>query len=376
MGKRRLNGEATIQETGGRFRAAIQIDGKRIWGPRVDRRADAVPALKRKLGDKYLLGGTPKTVLRCILRTVDSQVASGEIKTTTAELKRTLIRKHIEPDQIARIPIHAITSDNLQRFIDGINLSPHSKRNIAGIITTALRANGITLSYKSRKPLSKKARILTPQEREKSIRFAVGEERWLIGFMLQMGLRRGEALGVMHEDRDADGIMLQVVRIKGVLLVTTLKTRQSEAWVPLPRWMRRYLGKGEGFILNDNGRPRHPGWANRTVAQIADRAGIGRITPHDLRRTAAMGLLESGVDIRTAAEILRHDPAVLATIYAKSRRDLKREAMQAWQQKKCGQKCSQRLNELVQHGGITLVSGTSSRKGVKVRVLSWAPRFN
>jgi integrase len=47
---------------------------------------------------------------------------------------------------------------------------------------------------------------------------------------------------------------------------------------------------------------------------------------HGLGRTFGMDMLESGVDLRTAAEQMRHDTAMLANIYSRSRRDLKRAA--------------------------------------------------
>jgi len=48
---------------------------------------------------------------------------------------------------------------------------------------------------------------------------------------------------------------------------------------------------------------------------------------HKLRGTYGMTLLESGVDIRTAADLMRHDPAMLVRQYAMSRRDLKEAAL-------------------------------------------------
>lgn len=261
---------------------------------------------------------------------MDQQEATGEIKQTTAYLKRLLIGKHISGTEFGLLKTSQVSQVEFRAFLDGLALGSHSKRNVAGVVATGFRSVGIQLTYGAKKELSKRSRVLEPDERKRLLRAAKGEEKWLIGFLMQMGLRRGEALGVMHEDRDQDGITLrrQVVRTTGAILVTSLKTKQSEAWVPLPKWMARYLGKGEGFVLTEDGvRPKSPTWAGKTVAEVAKRAGLGRVTPHDLRHTAAMALLESGVDVVTAAEILRHDPVMLAKVYAKSRRDLKREAL-------------------------------------------------
>lgn len=48
---------------------------------------------------------------------------------------------------------------------------------------------------------------------------------------------------------------------------------------------------------------------------------------HDLRATFGTMLLEQGIDVRTAAELMRHDPTMLLKTYTRSRRDLKRNAI-------------------------------------------------
>ena len=46
-----------------------------------------------------------------------------------------------------------------------------------------------------------------------------------------------------------------------------------------------------------------------------------------LSSTFGMLMLEKGVDVRTAAEIMGHSPAMLSRIYARSRKELKQEAL-------------------------------------------------
>jgi integrase len=50
------------------------------------------------------------------------------------------------------------------------------------------------------------------------------------------------------------------------------------------------------------------------------------LKPYDLRHTAAMRLLQR-TDLRTAAEIMRHSPQMLLEKYARSRRELKLQAI-------------------------------------------------
>ena len=138
-------------------------------------------------------------------------------------------------------------------------------------------------------------------------------------------------MGVRHEDREEDGIVIarSVAQIKGLLIIGPPKNRASESWVPLPEELIDDIG-GTGWVTPEPGSPedpRTPNWLALRVKKAGLRAGIGKVSPHDLRHTAAMNLLEAGVDVVTAAEMLRHDPVMLAKVYAKSRRDLKRDAM-------------------------------------------------
>jgi integrase len=51
--------------------------------------------------------------------------------------------------------------------------------------------------------------------------------------------------------------------------------------------------------------------------------GVPHMGPHALRRTYGMQLLEAGVDVVTAADLMRHDAKMLLEEYARSRPDLK-----------------------------------------------------
>jgi integrase len=75
--------------------------------------------------------------------------------------------------------------------------------------------------------------------------------------------------------------------------------------------------------------PIKPDILTDAIKQMAKDAGVSvpYIGPHAFRRTYGMTLLEAGVDIVTAAELMRHDPMVLAKEYAQTRKDLKTDAV-------------------------------------------------
>lgn len=323
--------EGTIETlANGSFRAVVTIQGKKVVGPRVPKRRDALPALRAKVNARSLT--QHPTLSSLILARIRQRLESGKIQPTTAELHENLFRKHIEQSNLGALRLDQIEQRDLDLFASALPGGPHTTRNVCSLICATLKEHGVSLTYACKKPASTKSVSLTPTQQKQLLRASVGEEKWLIGLLMQAGLRRGEALGLKHEDADEDGALLQrqVVSVRGALMAKQLKTRKSESWIPLPRWMLRCgYGKGQGWVFpdpDDSTRPRDPAWAYRKVIEIGQRIGIKNLTPHDLRHSCAMTLLERGVDVVTAAEMLRHDPALLMKVYAQSRRDLKREA--------------------------------------------------
>jgi hypothetical protein len=62
----------------------------------------------------------------------------------------------------------------------------------------------------------------------------------------------------------------------------------------------------------------HRNVAQRGVETAASRAGLGKVTPHDLRRSFCSLAGRRSVDPGEAAQITGHSPAVLARFYARS----------------------------------------------------------
>lgn len=337
--RKRAHGEATIEQVGAKFRARMMVGGVRLTGPLVQRRADALPALREK--HQAALDGIPPSqaasLADAVLSCIDDRQDAGEIRPSTAALQRHLA-KHVSAAPIGAIPVYRVAQSDVDTFLAGIQGSNHQRRNLGSLISTALRhAGGPEISYRATKDRSLKARWLTADERKNVFAAAesMGEDvLTLIGLLMECGLRRGEALGLAHEDRDADGVRVlrQVVSDGEGLRVTSLKTTRSKSWIPLPAWLQARIGEPrKGLVLaSAKGplEPRSPLWVNGVVSRVAAVAGIGKVTPHDLRRTAAMAMIESGADIVTVAAVIRDNPQTLLRYYTESRRDLKRSAIQ------------------------------------------------
>lgn len=161
----------------------------------------------------------------------------------------------------------------------------------------------------------------------------------LLGF--HTGLRRSEIAGLRWGDLDET-----VVRVVG--------KGNKAAQVPLSRDLRAGLGAwrvlhpqagpdGSNVPLQGPVVPRlrrtftdiEVRWdeplgragVTRIVARRAEQAGLGRVAPHDMRRTFA-GLLEKdGVRIETISQLLRHDSIATTQMYLADNPDRGIQAM-------------------------------------------------
>ena len=113
-------------------------------------------------------------------------------------------------------------------------------------------------------------------------------------FILGTGARLGESAAAQPEDVDWN---------EGTVKLRGTKTRRSARTVPILSSTEHYL-RGSYRCLP------FPSWgrsnASRDLNAAAERAGVGRLRPTDLRRTAAMWLRQSGASASAIAEYLGH----------------------------------------------------------------------
>ena len=73
-----------------------------------------------------------------------------------------------------------------------------------------------------------------------------------------------------------------------------------------------------------------PPGITQVVVSASKRAGIGEVTAHRLRHTAASELLRRGAPLVEIGQLLRHRTELTTTIYAKVDRDRLRELALPW----------------------------------------------
>jgi integrase/recombinase XerD len=135
----------------------------------------------------------------------------------------------------------------------------------------------------------------------------------LIALLESGGLRRAEAVGLEVQDYHAG--VIRVRKGKGrkarEVPLDGSTQRRLEAWLaasastPAAPLLCSVLAGGRPRL----GQPLSVDHVNVLLAQRGEAAGLAPVTPHDLRRTCASELLDSGADVLTVQKILGHaDP--------------------------------------------------------------------
>ncbi|WP_299166979.1 tyrosine-type recombinase/integrase [uncultured Arthrobacter sp.] len=154
----------------------------------------------------------------------------------------------------------------------------------------------------------------------------------LVLVLAYCGLRWGEAvaLRVRHLDMLKRRISVEenAVEVGGRVAVGTPKNHKRRT-VPFPRFLAERLAKqcegkgrddlvfpgedGAGYLRSTRVQAHRGGWFTGAVR----RAGLPRITPHDLRHTAASFAVSAGANVKAVQRMLGHSSAAMTLdIYA------------------------------------------------------------
>jgi len=181
------------------------------------------------------------------------------------------------------------------------------------------------------KPRTRKVKPWTAEEARQFLESAKRDQDPLYAayvLILVMGLRKGEVVGLpwsaANLDRAELDIGWQLQRVRGQLLHRETKTEASETTLPMPgicvtalriREMDQAAAKAAagaswvqvGLVFTTRaGTPFEPRNLNRRFETRCAKAGVRRITVHDMRHTCATLLAALDVHPRVAMRILRH----------------------------------------------------------------------
>jgi len=143
-------------------------------------------------------------------------------------------------------------------------------------------------------------------------------DRALLELIYGAGLRISESVEATLEALDLQNLAIRVSGKRG-------KTR----WVPLPgetaSWLERYLRDSRPklsrtpsalLFLSARGLPLRRTTVGLKLREYAHRAGLPEgVSPHTLRHTYAVHLLQGGADLRALQELLGHESVATTQVY-------------------------------------------------------------
>jgi integrase len=142
--------------------------------------------------------------------------------------------------------------------------------------------------------------------------------RLCVEFLARTGLRRGEFL-----DLTVDA----VVQIGSAYwLRVPLGKLHNDRYIPLHPQMKELLdqwlalrtqGARSQYMFIERGRRMAPGRVDQALSKAAKAAGIGHVTPHQLRHTLATQAINRGMSLEALAALLGHKTLSMTLVYAR-----------------------------------------------------------
>ena len=377
--KKRANAEGSLYYRAERKRweARISIghkpDGTTIRRTVVARtRTEALERLDRLRRTLEAGPGLPAevTIGRFLRHWLTDVLPLADITQSTADGYERIVRLYVIPN-LGRVRLDQLSPAHVRGMLTKLRdqgLSPNTMRLARSVLRRALRtaeADGLI----TRNPAAlvdgvrlgqRTGRTLTPAEARTLLTAAHDTpHEALVTVLLALGLRKGEGLGLSWTDVDLDARAptLTVRRslkkdARGGLYVDEPKTSGSRRTVHLPATvvdvLRRHRVRQAGERLafgarwggywspldlvftSSIGTPLDPDKVNRNLQELTAAAGLGRLTPHELRHSAASLLIAQGVPLKVVSEMLGHASIrITADVYGHLLEPAKAEAAEA-----------------------------------------------
>lgn len=323
----------------GRYIKYYDISGKAIYGYVYSRVYSEVKELLAKYKTERPTRQGKNTLLSEWLKSwLKSQ---GTLKPTTKQIYKSHIDNYINPN-LGKIPLKKLNSDILQGFINDLNLSASTVKNIFSILKSALSSaedNGLILNIWNKVKVPKKEKsivqVLTVNEQKLlesvlTLPFDIG-----VWICLYAGLRIGEVCALMWADINFETSTLTVngtqARTENGVEIIAPKSKSSKREIPIPVILINKLKEIPQtceYVLSKNNKPVDIRTYRRHFKKLLQKAGLSDIKYHALRHTFSTRALEVGMDYKTLSEILGHSSVgITLDLYAHSLNEHKRNEM-------------------------------------------------
>lgn len=261
-------------------------------------------------------------------------------------------RLHIAP-ALGHVRMQELTSQQVQLWIQGRTKEGHAARQVRyahtilhGALKQAVRWGMLVRNPSENVVLPKVPRVeiryWTPDEVRTFLQHVKGDRlEALYALGLGLGLRRSELLGLTWSAVDLEKGTLSVrqtlQRLQGGVRMLEPKTKASRRTLVLPAFILGLLKARRVAYLEEQMRKRKTwqgdSWDTvfattkgtpveaidlaRAFDKAAEGAGLGRITLHGMRHSAATAMLSRGISPRIVADILGHsNVATTLNLYA------------------------------------------------------------
>lgn len=283
---------------------------------------------------------------------LDSLAASGRRSERGVELYRDRYRLHLRP-ALGEMRIGDVDARHVAAIVRDMRARGYAESTIDStlLVLRAIYRLAIRRGLVARSPLDgldpaemprpdvgNHGRVLDEAELAALVGHAHDPYRAVVAVLAYTGLRLSEALGLRWQDIDfVEGELhvraqLSLAKKGRPARLVPLKTKASERVVPMMPAVERALveqlqreqhaGRGRDgdlVFVSRLGTPmQQRNVATRGVEAAAVAAGLGKVTPHDLRRSLCALSGRRGVDPVEAAQITGHSLAVWTKHYARS----------------------------------------------------------
>lgn len=364
--RRRGRGEGSItQRADGRWQARVDlgyVDGKRrakyLYGKTRQEVARKLTAALRDQQQGLPLPNEQQTAGQFLSAWLENSV-KPTVRPKTYISYEYICRVHLVP-RLGKIRLARLTPDHVRACLRAVEDAGLSKRTAAYCRVVLRRALNVALKdgaiARNAAALTDPPRVerkeiqpLTPSQARAFLDVVSGHRlEALFTVAVGLGLREGEALGLMWDDVDFEARTLtvrrQLQRLDGQLQLVEPKTTKSRRTIIMPRvvadrlkahrvrQVEERLAAGEvwtdtGLVFTSrHGTAIHPENLGRTMRPFLERTGCPPQRFHDLRHAAASLLFAQGLSAKAIMETLGHSQiATTADLYGHMYRELQQE---------------------------------------------------
>ncbi|MFH5230281.1 tyrosine-type recombinase/integrase [Antrihabitans spumae] len=265
----------------------------------------------------------------------------SDLKPSAYKSLETAWRIHVEPrwgkERLADVDLDAverwIADLGRDKTIDGVKVKGKGATVViraygvlAGVLDSAVKSKRLAKNpsrgVENLPRKQRKERIYLTHEQVGALAGASGDRQTLVHLLAYCGLRWGEAIGlrVKHLDllRKRLVVTENAVQVNMEMHIGTPKSHVSRS-VPIPDFLVVELAREcEGRARDDLVFPGRDGeHLRRSVSftgwftKAVEKSGIPRVTPHDLRHTAASLAVSAGVNVKALQRMLGHSSAAM-----------------------------------------------------------------